>query len=280
MRDPPRTPVLHETREALRELRWQILVYGVGIAAWAALAVWLFPHLEGLLEAPAGTLAYRVLFGEAGESFAGARSYLTLQFFAWMPVITASYAIVASTGLLAREERPRERPLTRRRLLLERTVALAIGAVLICALGALGFAVSAPFVRLGDVTLRELVVATFNLAPLMLACAGLGLVVAAVSPTRGVAARLVALETIVVYFANTLSSLADWLEPLRYLSPFFYADVSVALNDGIEAWHVAVLLGAFALLTALAVRAFEARELDAARWQLRAVLGRGVQAPP
>jgi len=271
-------------RMTLRDLRWQIVGYGVGLGAVAALYVVVYPAF-------ADTFA-DFEFPEAYSAFLGAsdisdpRNFFQIEFFSfWMPLLLAIYALIASTAQFAGDEQKGTlemvlaQPLSRRSLFVQRAAGLAVAAVLICALGALGFAVSAPFVRLGDVALRELVVATLNLAPLMLACAGLGLVVATVSPTRGVAAGLVALETFVVYFANTLSSLADWLEPLRYLSLFFCADVSVALSDGIEAGHAAVLLGAFALLTALAVRAFEVRELDTVRWQLRALLGRELQAP-
>ena len=73
-----------------------------------------------------------------------------------------------------------------------------------------------------------------------------------------------------------LADLVEVLDPLHYLSPFYYADTKRVLLEGVVPWHLAVLLGAFVLLTALAMRAFEGREIAAGRWQPRALMGGAV----
>lgn len=271
-------PVLRHT---VFRLRWQILSYGVGIGLYTALIVSLFPMLRDTfaeIELPEGYLAF---FGQEELDLSSPRGFFSTELMSWVPLIAAIYAVVASTGLLAGDEQSGAldlmlaQPLSRRRLFLERTGGLVVGAVLIAAAGTAGFLIPALFVDLDDLTAFELARAMFNLVPLMLACAGLGLLVAAVSPSRGLAGGLVAAETVVVWIMNSLSNLNDSLEPLHFLSPFYYADSSVVMFGGPEPGHVAVLLGAFVLLTLLAMRAFEARELRAGRWQLGALVARG-----
>ena len=166
-------------------------------------------------------------------------------------------------------------PVSRRRLFVERVAAFAIGAALICALASLGFVISAPFIDLrGDVAVWELGLAPVAALPLALACGSLGLLAGALTPTRVLATGLVAAETVTVYFFDVLADLVGSLEPLRYLSPFFYSDAKRVLVEGAVPWHAAVLLGASVLLTALALAAFEAREVGTGRSPLRALLRR------
>ena len=266
-------------RHTLFSLRWQVLSYGVGVGLYAALIVSLFPMLEDTfadLEMPEGYLAF---FGSEQLDFGDPRAFLTTELMSLVPLIVAIYAVVASTALLAGDEQRGAldlvlaQPLSRRRLFLERTGGLVAGALLIATAGAIGLLIPALIIDL-DVPAFVLVRAMFSLVPLMLACAGLGLLVAAVTPSRGVAGGLVAAETVTVWLLNSVSNLNDTLEPLHFVSPFYYADGPTVLFDGPVLWHAAVLIGAFVLLTALALRAFEARELSAGRWQLRALTTR------
>ncbi len=269
-------------RHTLYGLRWQIVAYGAGIALYAALMVLLYPLFKDMLaelELPQG---YAAFFGQEGVAdFSDPRTYLTTELLSWVPLIVAIYAVVASTGLFAGDEQRGtlelllSEPLSRTRLFMERVAALVIGALLISLLAAIGFAVPALFVDLGDVSPLSLAGAMFNLVPLTLACAGLGLLVAAVTPSRGIAGGIVAAETATVFILNSIANLNDSLDPLHYLSPFYYADSNVVLTQGPEPWHVVVLLVAFAVLTALALRAFVRREIGGTHWQLRALLTAG-----
>ena len=74
--------------------------------------------------------------------------------------------------------------------------------------------------------------------------------------------------------AGPVETAAIRLKPLRYLSPFFYSDAKRVLVEGVVPWHAAVLLDAFVLLTALALFAFEAREIGTGHSPLRALLRR------
>lgn len=268
-------------RHTLYSLRVQIAAYGVGIGLYAALMVLLYPVFEDTLaelELPEG---YTAFFGQETADFSDPRTFLTTELMSLVPLITAIYAVVASTGLFAGDEQRGmlelllSQPLSRTRLFIERVAGLVVGALVISVVGAVGFAVPALFIDLGDVPTLSLAGAMINLVPLMLACAGLGLLVAALAPSRAAAGGIVAAETVVVFLLNSISNLNDSLEPLHYLSPFYYADSNVVLTQGPDPWHVVMLLAAFVVLTALAQRAFVRREIGGTRWQLRALLAPG-----
>ena len=273
-------PILRKT---LRDLRWQIIGYGVGLGVLAAFYVLLYPAFAdqlGDFELPEG---YSAFIGDITD-LSRPRAYFQAEFFSFMmPLLVVVFVVTASTALLAGEENHGTlelmlaQPLRRRDFFLQRVAGLVVATLLICALAGLGFLLSAPFLDLeGDVTVLELAVAPFAAAPLALACASLGLLVGALAPRRSAATGIVAAETVVVYLMEVFANLADVLDPMRYLSPFFYADTKRVLLAGVVPWHLAVLLGAFVLLTALAMRAFERREIAAGRWQLRALRGGGV----
>lgn len=268
-------------RHTLFRLRWQLLAYGGGIGLYAALMVLLYPMFGETfaeVELPEGYLAF---FGQDLLDLSSPRGFLTTELMSLVPLIAAIYAVVASTGLLAGDEQSGTldlvlaQPLSRRRLFLARTGGLVIGAVVIAVAGAAGLVIPALFVDLDDLTTFELARAMLNLIPLMLACAGLGLLIAAVSPSRAVAVGLVATETVAVWIVNSIANLSDSLEALHFMSPFYYGDAPVVMFGGPVPWHAAVLLSAFVLLTLLAMHAFEARELRAGRWQLSALVTRG-----
>lgn len=273
-------PILRKT---LRDLRWQIIWYGAGIGAYAALIVLLYPFFQETfaeLELPEGYASF--LGGDAELDLSTPRGYMTTEMMSWVPLVGAMYAVFASTSLFGSDEQDGTlellltQPISRRRLFVERVGGLVIATLLIGALAATGIVIGSLFVDLGDLGALQLAGAMFNLVPLMLACAGLGLLVATLTPTRGLALALVAGETVVVFLLNSISNLNGTLEPLRYLSPFYYSDSATVLHDGIAISHLLMLFGAFLLLTALAARSFDAREIGARRWQLRSLIARNV----
>ena len=66
--------------------------------------------------------------------------------------------------------------------------------------------------------------------------------------------------------------LADWL---HYLTPYYYSDARRVLTEGSVFWHQGVLLVAAGVCSALALVAFERREIGVGRSPLAALLGRG-----
>ena len=266
-------------RKTLRDLRGQVLGWGLGLAALAALLVLLFAAIGDEFE-DVDFESFEALFGEI-DDLSNPRSFIQIEFFTWTPVLLAVFAIIAGTGALACEEGAGTlelllaQPISRRRLLLAKTVGVAVATTAIVVLAGLGFLVTAPFVDLdGEVSVWELAIAPLSALPFTISCAALSMLAATLTPTRSMAAGLMAAETVAVYVLNVLSELADPLHGLRYMSPFYYSDARQVLTVGVVWWHQAFLLGAGLFLVGLALAAFERREIGTGRSPLRALLRR------
>lgn len=267
-------------RETLRDLRWQIVGYGVGLGAFAALYVLIYPAFVDTFADIEFPEAYSAILGASDLS--DPRNFFQIEFFSlWMPLLLSIYALISSTAQLAGDEQKGTlelvlaQPLSRGRLFVQRAAGLAGGAVLICALASLGFLVSVPLVDLGgDLVIWELVAAPFAMLPFGFTLIALGLLVGTLTSTRGQAAGLLSAATVAFYLMDVLPDLVDALGPLRYGSPFYYGDTRRLLIEGPVVWHVAVLLAATVVFAALALAAFEAREIGTGRSPLRALLRR------
>jgi len=261
-------------QRALRDLRWPVVWYGLGLGAYAALMVWTFPAIEDSLrkiELPPELLKF---FGGDVTDLARPSSYLATRYQSFAPLVLSIYAVVASTGLLAGDEDRGSldsvlaQPISRVRVARERMTAFLAGAVAICVLTSLGWVASVPFVDLhGDVTLTTLVLATFSTIPMVAMFGALGFLVGALAPSRGTAAGILTAAAIASYLGASLARIAPPLEWVQYVTPYYYADADRVLTTG-PAWsHVLVLCLLSILLAVVASLAFRGREVGVRTWQ-------------
>lgn len=260
-------------RRALVELRWQIVWYGVGMGAYGALMVWLYPSFEDTLKQVDYPEEYLKFFGGSGD-LSRASNFLSTEVWSFGPIIFVIYAIVASTGLLAGDEGHGSldavlaQPVSRMRVLLEKVGAFLLGAVAIALLICVGWVASVPFVDLhGDLTLLEVCGATIAMLPLVVFYGALGFLAGAIAPSRGLAAGALTVLAVAAFLVASFARAIGSIEWLQYLSPYYYADTATVLNNGIVAWHAALLLGGALLALALAVLSFRGREVGAHVWQ-------------
>ena len=259
-------------RKTARDLRWHVVGYGVGLAAVAALVVAIYPSYADTimdLELPS---IYESFFGEGASDLSRPRAFLQVEFFAWAPLLLAVFAIISGTALLGGEEGAGTlelllaQPISRRAVFAQKLAALALAAVAIHLVAGLGFLLTAPFVDLrGEVGALELFAATFSVLPFVLTCAALSVLAAALTPTRGLAAGLMTVETVVIYLMNVFADLVPGLDWMRYLSPFFYSDAQRVLTQGVVWWHQGLLLASGLVIAGLALLAFERREIGTGR---------------
>src|SRR5690606_39191091 len=125
--------------------------------------------------------------------------------------------------------------------------ACVLGALAIAALICVGWLLSVPFVDSGELGLLDLFGATFGALPVVLCFSALGFLLGAVAPTRGAAAGVLTVLVIAAYLVASLAQVVEPIEWMRYLSPYYYADVPAWLTDGPVWWHQAGLLGVAAL---------------------------------
>lgn len=258
-------------RKSLRDLRGTILGYGGGLAVLVVMYLALFPTFRETLssiELPEGFSAF---FGDL-EDMSSLRTFVQLEFFSvWMPLLLAVYAITAGTSQIAGdEERGRlevvlAQPVTRTRLMLERAAALLVGAFAIIATVAVALFVGALALSGEDLSPVRALTAPFAMLGFGAVLIALALLFGAVAPRRGQATALLTLLTVGFYVFDVLRDFVDALEPLRFVSPFFYANTKAVLTAGVEPWHQAVLYISTLVLLVLALRAFEARDIGTGR---------------
>lgn len=263
-------------RRALFDLRWHIFWYGIGIAAYAAIMVLLFPTFEGFLSETEYPEEFLQFFGGVGD-MGDPRYFLQLEYFSFAPVILMIYGVIAGTGLLAGDEgrgtleTTLAQPIARGALFWSRVTALLLGLLAICALNTIGWFISVPFVDLGDLDLFTLAWASFAVVPLVAAFSGCSVLVAAIAPNRSTAGGLMAAFAITSYLVASFANTIEVIEWMRWLTPYYYADTTQLLSDGLVWWHQAVLLGLTVVTFGLGWSAFNAREIGAGTWQPRAI---------
>jgi ABC-2 type transport system permease protein len=260
-------------RRSLWELRWQIFWYGVGLGLYGTAMVWLFPAFEETLQEVEYPPEFIELFGGTGD-MSRPTTFLTTEYQSFAPIILVVYAIIASTGLLAGEEgrgaleSTLAQPVSRTRYFLEKVAAFVAGALIICLVIAAFWLLSVPFVDLhGDLTLAEVSTGTASMLPLVGFFGGLGFLLGAVAPSRGLAAGILTVLAIAAFLVASFARIIDPIEWMQYLSPYYYADTDSVLADGIVWWHAGLLLAGAVLTTGLGALAFRGREIGASAWQ-------------
>lgn len=251
----------------LRDQRWQIVGFALGMAMMSSTTVWLWPSVRDTLQNFELPPAIQALLGSKLD-LATAAGYLSGRYFAWTIILVIVYAVIAGTGAIAGEESAGTmdlllaQPVSRRAAVLEKLVALVAGTALIIAGGYAGFLISIPTVRI-DISLIDLAIASANMLPIVLLFLTMSLWAGAVAPNRGAAAGAMIAFATATYFLYTISNGVESLRWMRYTSPFYYYGAGLPLVYGIVWWHVGLLLGVATLFVVLALRTFERRDVSA-----------------
>jgi ABC-2 type transport system permease protein len=252
--------------KTLRDQRWQVLGFGIALAAMSSTAVFLWPSVRDTLQNFELPAAIKAFIG-TDLSIATAAGYLSARYFGWVDILLIVYAVIAGTGAIAGEESGGTmdlllaQPIARRAVVLQKVGAVVIGSAAIIAIGWLGFALSIPFVRI-DVSLADTAIASANMLPITLLFFALSLWAGAVAPSRGVAAGMTIGFATAAYFIGTLANGVDSLRGLRYATPFYYYGSGSSLVHGIAWSHAGLLLGLAAGFVVLTVWTFERRDVS------------------
>ena len=271
---------------ALRRLRTQILIFGIGLAIWGTLYVFLFPLMQDSMSTVEYPPEVLTAFGASGTDLGDPRLFFDVEFFSLAPSIAAVFAVIAGTAALAGEESAgtldflAALPLSRASVFVQKALAVAVGAVSIMAIIALGWVLTARFAEYRDeLPILHMVGATFQQVPFMLLVGSIALLLGAVAPSRSTAAAWSGALLVVAYLAVTIAAVTDRLEWLRYLSPYYYTDLPGILENGVDIWHQIVLWTLVGLAGVAALRAWEGRELGAGSWQWMALAAGGTPGP-
>ena len=151
-------------------------------------------------------------------------------------------------------------PVRRRNAVLAKGTAVAGEVVVVCAAIGVALAVFDPLVGL-DLSFARLTAALVLLAALGLFYGWLALAVGAVAPSRALAIGLPTALAAAGYLVSGLHELAGWLDPFRFLSPFWLVGSS-PLQGGTDGWGVLVVVLAAAIVLVAGALLVERRDLE------------------
>jgi ABC-2 type transport system permease protein len=175
------------------------------------------------------------------DDFTTGPGYLRAEVFSFTaPVLLCLLATLWGSDAIAGEE---ERgtmdvllaaPLSRRRLLMDKALAVAAGLVVVT--GALGAALGVGGLFVGlHVPASKLVATLLSSAMLAAVFGAVALAIGAATGRRGMSRGITAVVVVAAYIISSLSTIVSWLEPLRPLSPWHHALGVDPLANGFSA---------------------------------------------
>jgi ABC-2 type transport system permease protein len=258
--------------KTLRDLRWPTFWVALGMGVMTGYFALLFPTYSSLFDfdemlAKMGPAA-KLLGATVGDA-SSLIGFLHIELFSMiLPAAIVAFAAGMSSGFTAGEESRGtidvllSYPVSRRRLVLEKWLAVMIGSVVtvvavwVCAeAGAVLSSSSLPADRLAEALVMLLLLGW--------AFAALALAISAATGNRGASIGITVALLVGMYLVDALANIVDGLNVIRPLSLFRYYMGNDPLRNGISLPDAAVLAAVAAILLAGSVILFERRDLAA-----------------
>ena len=259
---------LDVTRLDLRSRRKSMIGYTVGIAVYTVVVVALYPAFKnstGLDKTLAESPGIAALFGISG-SITSPDGWTNANLYAnFLPLVVLLLTIGYGGAAIAGEEEAGRLdliaalPISRRRILLEKTAAMVIQSGVVCVATFLSVLVGRAF----DIRLDTLDLATTTIGVLLLGI-GFGAIVLAIGAAtgeRGLALGVTSALAATAYLLSSLAPVVSWLKPWRVLSPFYWSIGNGQLTNGLGGGGAAVLLALTVAAVIAAVLSFERHDL-------------------
>ena len=259
-------------RRGVSDHRRALIAWTLGVAAYVAMIAAIFtsiessPQLNDLIESYPDVL--KSLFGiSGGADITSGAGYLDLELFGFMlPLLVIILGISSGARTFAGEEDAGRLelvisyPVRRQYAVLAKGAAVAVEVMVVAASAILTIVVFDPIVGL-DIAGRSLLESFAWLTALGLLFGWLALSIGAAYPSRALAIGVTAGVAAAAYLVNGLHELAGWLDPFRFLSPFWLVG-SAPLGGGTDLAGVAVVLLAAIVILCLGAALVERRDLE------------------
>lgn len=211
--------------------------------------------------------AFRALFAATGADLSTPEGYIQIELMSFLgPILVILYAVGQGSRAVAGEEERRTMdlllatPVSRVRVLLEKTAAVVVGT--------LGIAAATGAALVLEGRLFDMVIPTDKVAAAMLHLALLGLVfgalalaIGAATGSTGLSRGVPAVVAVVAYMVHGLGPMVEWLKPVQSLSPFHQYIAHDPLRTGVSWPAVAVAVATVVMLTVVAVWGFSRRDI-------------------
>lgn len=261
--------VLRIAWQSIKENRKGLLGWSIGVLALVLLTVLFYPAMRGqeefndiMKDMPD---ALKALMG--AEDLVSPVGYLNSQLFQMMlPALFLIFAIGRGGEWIAGEERKGTlemllaNPVSRARVVAERSVALAVMVVLLGVVLFAGVAGGAALVGM-EIGIYELLAACLALTLLAVAFGEIGLFLGAFTGKKSLSVGITSAIAVAGFFLATLAPVVDVLEPFEKYSPFYYYLGNNPLINGVDLLHTIVLIAIALVATVAAAAGFERRDL-------------------
>ncbi len=257
-----------EFKHTLRQMRGQILGWGIGLALYGLLMGLVYDtmlQIEGLEQMLASYPEELMAFFGNVTALNTPQGYFGTYFSSYIPIIVGIFAVGAAAGLLAGDEERGTLDLTlsypvgRTALFWGRWLAFAVALALILFIGYLGWAVTLPFNAMG-VTAVQLLRPFIPIWALLMLFGGLSLLLSLVMPSARMASMTAGGLLVANFLLVGLANMNEGLQAANDLTPFAFYQSGDAL-DGLNWGWIAGLTAAALLLTALTWLLFQRRDI-------------------
>ncbi|HLF98940.1 MAG TPA: ABC transporter permease subunit, partial [Acidimicrobiia bacterium] len=193
--------------------------------------------------------------------------YLVSQVFGFiLPLLFVVLAVALASRSIAGEEEQGTldlllaQPVSRRRVVTERFLAVA---TVVVGLGVGSWVILAGVSPLFDLraALGSLAIATLASTLFGLQVGATAFAVGAAVGRRGASIATASTVALLAFLIESLAQLTDVFERVRFLSPWYYANGNIPMVHGLRALDLAVLVGVTLAAAAVAIVAFERRDL-------------------
>lgn len=258
-------PFVPYVRRQAADQRRATIFWAIGITIYCSLIVSIYPSVKEAVDISLIPDNLRTAFNI--NDFSQLASFLSSELFGViLPLLLPFYGIIALSNVVAgAEERGRldvllGNPIPRWHLIIGSFVVIA--AYLLLLVGVIGTVIWGVASML-DLPLRagQAYRAAFALWPLAIAFGALALALSAIVRQRSVALGASAAILFLMFLANVVGKLAPALSRVRYVSAHHYYGNTIL--DGLSLSGVAILLGSALALLAVAVVAFNRRDIYA-----------------
>ncbi|EWT06114.1 ABC transporter permease [Intrasporangium chromatireducens Q5-1] len=240
-----------------------VLLVAMYVALWPSIRDQ--PSMQDFLDQMPQAL--RNLLATSGADMSTPVGYIQVEFLSFMgPILVILYAVLAGSGAVAGEEDRRTldlllaTPVARSRIVVDKAVAMVLGALGLTTLLGVALLLEGTFVGL-DLPAGKVAAAMLHLALLGLVFGALSLLVGAATGRLALSRGVPAFVAVVAYVVNGLGGLVSWLEPFQKLSPFFQYAGHDPLHAGVSWLGVTVAVATVAVLVVGGALAFERRDV-------------------